>query len=273
MSGDRDEGRDEGREEGADGPREGAPSVRPSALVVFPVRNEAERLPRLLGPLTAVVRREGYHLLAIDDASTDDSAAILARSGVPTLRLPENLGYGAALQTGYKYALSRGYRVLLQLDGDGQHDPRFLPRIREALRDCEVVIGSRFLRADPAPFPPAGPLYRGTPGRRAGIALFRALLRLLLPVRITDPTSGYLGFDRAALRFLSRDDHPYDFPDADVVFRLVRSGLRVREIPVYMYPNEGGGQLHRGLAPLWYLFKVALSLFVSVFGRAGERRP
>lgn len=242
-------------------------------LVVFPVRNEAERLPRLLGPLTAVVRREGYHLLAIDDASTDDSAAVLARSGVPTLRLPENLGYGAALQTGYKYALARGYRVLLQLDGDGQHDPRFLPRLLEALRDCEVVIGSRFLPADPAPFPPAGPLYRGTPGRRAGIALFRALLRLLLPVRVTDPTSGYLGFDRAALRFLSRDDHPYDFPDADVVFRLVRSGLRVREIPVYMYPNEGGGQLHRGLAPLWYLFKVTLSLFVSVFGRPGERRP
>ena len=245
-------------------------------LVVFPVRNEAERLPRLLGPLTAVVRREGYHLLALDDASTDDSAAILARAGVPTLRLPENLGYGAALQTGYKYALARGYRALLQLDGDGQHDPRFLPRIVEALRDCEVVIGSRFLPThsdpDPVPFPPDGPLYRGTPGRRAGIALFRALLRLLLPVRITDPTSGYLGLDRAALRFMSRDDHPYDFPDADVVFRLVRSGLRVREIPVYMYPNEGGGQLHRGLSPLWYLFKVALSLFVSVCGRPGERR-
>lgn len=256
----------------------GAPAEGPGCpvLVVFPVRNEAERLPRLLGPLTAIVRREGYHLLAVDDASTDDSAALLARAGVPTLRLPEKLGYGAALQTGYKYALARGYRVLLQLDGDGQHDPRFLPRILAALRDCEVVIGSRFLPADsdsaPVPFPPAGPLYRGTPGRRTGIALFRVLLRLLLPARITDPTSGYLGLDRAALRFMSRDDHPYDFPDADVVFRLVRSGLRVREIPVYMYPNDGGGQMHRGLAPLWYLFKVALSLFVSVCGRPGERR-
>lgn len=250
-----------------------AETGRPAVLVVFPVRNEAPRLERLLPPLRQVVRREGYHLLALDDASTDDSAAILARAGVPTLRLPENLGYGAALQTGYKYALARGYDRLLQLDGDGQHDPRFLPLLLERLSDCEVVIGSRFLAPpDPAPFPPTGPLYRGTPGRRAGIALFRFLLRLLIRQPVTDPTSGYLGLDRRALRFMSRDDHPYDFPDADVVFRLVRNGFRVREIPVYMYPNEGGGQLHRGLSPLWYLFKVALSLFVSLFGRAEERR-
>lgn len=245
--------------------------MTPRVLVVFPVRNEAPRLPGLLAALLEVTRREGYDLVAIDDASTDDSPAILARRGVRTLRHPARLGYGAAVQTGYKYALARGYRRLLQLDGDGQHDPRFLPRLEAALADRDLVIGSRFLPAAPEPFPPAGRLYRGTAPRRAGIRLFRLLLRLMTGARVTDPTSGCLAMNRDCLEFMVRDRRPYDFPDADVVFSLLRSGYRLGEVPVYMYFNETGGQLHRGFAPLWYMFKVVVSLFVSRLRPAEER--
>ena len=242
-------------------------------LVIFPVRDEAPNLERLLGPLLEVVGQEGYDLIAIDDASTDASPEVLRRHGVATIRLIENLGYGAALQTGYKYALANGYQKLLQLDGDGQHDPRFLPMILQQLQDCDVVIGSRFLAVLPQPFPPAKALYNGTPLRRVGIRLFRLLLLLLTRTSITDPTSGYIGMNRKCLGFLSQDSYPYDFPDADVVFTLIRNGFRLRETPVYMYPNQAGGQLHRGLAPLWYMFKVMLSLFVCGLRKVEGSRP
>ena len=234
-----------------------------TVLVIIPVHNEAPHLERMLGPLLQVVRREGYDLVAIDDASTDASPDILARHGVTAIRLFENLGYGAALQTGYKYALAGGYEHLMQLDGDGQHDPRFLPMILRQLQDCDVVIGSRFLPADPRLFGPVGELYKGTPVRRIGIRLFRLLLRTMTRASITDPTSGYVGMNRKCLQFMSKDSYPYDFPDADVVLTLIRNGFRLRETPVYMYHNYVGGQLHRGLAPLWYMFKVMLSMFVS----------
>lgn len=245
----------------------------PATLVIFPVRNEARNLERLLGPLLEVVQRQGYHLLAIDDASTDASAEILRRQDVATIRLAENLGYGAALQAGYKYALANGYEQLMQLDGDGQHDPRFLPLLLQRLQSCDVVIGSRFLPLDPQPFAPAGELYLGTPVRRLGIRLFRLLLRILTRTAITDPTSGYIGMNRRCLRFLSMDSYPYDFPDADVLCTLIRNGFRLCETPVYMYHNEVGGQLHRGLAPLWYMFKVTLSLFISGLRKTGEGHP
>lgn len=231
-------------------------------LVVVPMRNEGRNLDRLLVPLQEVVHRERYDLLVIDDASTDSSLEVLQRRHVRTITLTENLGYGAALQTGYKYALARGYDYLIQLDGDGQHDPRFLPTIRQQLLENDFVIGSRFLKDDVS-FPPSEALYKGTPFRRLGIRYFRFLLYVMSGRSISDPTSGYVGMNRKCLRLLSSDVFPDDFPDADVLLSLIRLPIKLCEVPVYMYRNDVGGQLHRGLKPLWYVFKVTLSLCVS----------
>ena len=236
-----------------------------SVLVILPVRDEAKNLDRLLAPLVEVVRRERYDLLAIDDASIDGSRAILNSHGVPTVTPLENLGYGAALQTGYKYAVARGYEYLIQLDGDGQHDPRFLPAIMQKLHDHDFVIGSRFLSGDDAPasFPPDRELYRGSVLRRTGIRLFRTLLYVMVRATISDPTSGFVGMNRKCMQFLSRDFYPHDFPDADVILTIARNRLKLCEVPVYMYHNRVGGRLHRGITPIWYMFKVTLSMFVS----------
>ena len=243
--------------------------MTPPVLIVVPVRNEAKNLVRLLAPLKEVVGREGYDLVVIDDASTDESIDVLKRHGVRTITLVENLGYGAAVQTGYKYALARGYEYLIQLDGDGQHDPRFLPMIRRELARRDFVIGSRFLAAGAAPFPPKEELYKGTPFRRIGIRFFRLLLYVMTGVSISDPTSGYVGMNRKCIRFLSGDLYPHDFPDADVLLSLIRSRFKLCEVPVYMYRNRVGGRLHRGIAPIWYMFKVTLSLSVSSMRRRG----
>ena len=237
---------------------------RPPVLVVMPVHNEAKNLERMLPSLMEVVRREGYDLLAIDDASTDASLEILKRYGVPTIPLFESLGYGAALQTAYKYADRQGHECLIQMDGDGQHDPRFLPMIRQKLTCHDYVIGSRFLEAAPPPFSPKRELYRGTPLRKIGIRLFRMALYVMTRVSIADPTSGYIGMNRKCTRFLSRDFYPHDFPDADVLLTLIRSRFKLCEVSVYMYHNYAGGQMHRGVAPVWYMVKVTLSLLISI---------
>ena len=238
-------------------------------LVVVPVRNESKNLERLLVPLQDVVHAESYDLVVIDDASTDSSLEVLKRRNVRTITLTENLGYGAALQTGYKYALAKGYDYLIQLDGDGQHDPRFLPTIRQALAGNDFVIGSRFLEHD-ASIRPKEKLYKGTPFRRLGIRYFRLLLYVIGGVSISDPTSGYMGMNRKCLRLLSGDLFPDDFPDADVLLALIRGRFDLCEVPVYMYENDVGGQLHRGLKPLWYMFKVTLSLCVSRLRKVAE---
>ena len=233
------------------------------------MRNEEKSLERLLVPLQQVTREERYDLLVVDDASTDSSLDVLKRRRVRTIALTENLGYGAALQTGYKYALAKGYDYVIQLDGDGQHDPRFLPMIRRALAGNDFVIGSRFLENNLS-FPPREELYKATPLRRLGIRYFRFLLYVMSGKSISDPTSGYLGMNRKCLRLLSRDLFPDDFPDADVLLSLIRLPIKMREVPVYMYCNDMGGQLHRGIKPLWYMFKVTLSLCVSRLRKLSE---
>ena len=259
-----------GRVEKASNPsaREGS-SLAGDVLVVVPVRNEKENLEHVLVPLQEVVRRERYDLVVIDDASTDASRDVLDGRRVRTITLTEKLGYGAALQTGYKYALAEGYDYLIQLDGDGQHDPRFLPTIRRALAEHDFVIGSRFLENN-ASFRPRETLYKGTPLRRCAIRYFRFLLYAMSGVSITDPTSGYIGMNRKCLRLLSGDLFPDDFPDADVLLSLIRLPIKLREVPVYMYRNDDGGRLHRGLSPLWYMVKVTLSLAVSRLRKLAE---
>ena len=259
-----------GRVEKASNPsaREGLP-LAGRVLVVVPVHNEKENLERMLVPLQEAVQRERCDLVVIDDASTDASREVLDRHRVRTIALTEKLGYGAALQTGYKHALAKGYDYLIQLDGDGQHDPRFLPMIRCALAEHDFVIGSRFLKND-ASFRPAEELYKGTPLRRCAIRYFRFLLYVMSGVSITDPTSGYIGMNRKCMRLLSADFFPDDFPDADVLLSLIRLPIKLREVPVYMYRNDDGGSMHRGLGPLWYMVKVTLSLFVSRLRKLAE---
>lgn len=240
-------------------------------LVTFPVHNEARNLESMLPHLLEIVRREQCDILAIDDASTDESREILKKQGIPVISLFENLGYGAAIQTAYKYALAKGYDYLIQVDGDGQHDPRFLPRIHRALGDHDFVAGSRFLDHEDTDFPPRDKLYKGTKLRKTGIVLFRSLLYLMTGAWISDPTSGYVGMNAECMHFLAGDRYPHDFPDADVRLLLIRNGFRVCEIPVYMYSNEVTGVLHKGLAPIWYVFKMMLSLFICRIRRIETR--
>jgi glycosyltransferase involved in cell wall biosynthesis len=224
-------------------------------LVVIPALNEAPRLPGVLGRIREL--QPAVDILVIDDGSTDDTDAVARDAGAFVVRHPFNLGYGAALQTGYKFAVQRHYEMVIQMDGDGQHDPLNLDAVMEPVQNgsADVVIGSRFLDEKS---------YRPPLERRIGSWIFGKLASLITGKRITDPTSGYWALNRKAFDLCAGTPFPHDYPDADVLIGLHHAGLAIAEVPVRMYPPERGKSMHRGLRPFYYVFKMSLSIFVAM---------
>ena len=221
--------------------------------VLIPAFNEEPRLPAVLEAL----RREAPEFvpIVIDDGSMDRTAEIAVQGGAKLLRHPFNLGYGAALQTGYKFALRSGVDLLVQMDADGQHRAEDVLRLAERLQtgELDLVIGSRFLGE--------GDYQMGTL-RSAGRRFFRALLGLF-GLQISDPTSGLQAMNRSVLELYAEDMFPSDYPDVDVLLCAHRRGLRVGECAVTMDPSPRTSTLHAGLAPVYYVYKVMLSVWAA----------
>jgi glycosyltransferase involved in cell wall biosynthesis len=218
-------------------------------LVVIPAFNEALRIR---GVVTAVRGQVAADVLVVDDGSRDPTAAEARAAGAIVATHPVNLGYGSALQTGYRYALRHAYDAVLQLDADGQHDPASIPSLLAALANHDVVVGSRFLHPGS---------YRPPRLRRLGMSLFGAIASRLSGQRLTDPTSGFQAISRRALEFYAHDRWPHDYPDADVLAMVARSGMRLVEVPVRMLGSPDGKSMHGGvLKPLYYVFRMTLAL-------------
>lgn len=232
-------------------------------LVVIPAFNEAAGIGRVLEGIRAVEPR--LPVLVVDDGSTDGTAAIARHAGAHVVRLPFNMGYGVALQTGYKYALREGHDCVVQLDGDGQHEPADIPALLGVIarREADVALGSRFL---------GGGTYRPGILRRIGMGLFGLLAFALTRIRFSDVTSGFQALSGDVLRFFATERYPADYPDADVLIMLQRAGFRAKEVPVRMYPKNGGASMHSGLRPIYYVFKMLLSIALAPLRRDAADR-
>lgn len=231
-------------------------------LIIIPAFNEANRIGAVIDGIRNNLPQAD--ILVVDDGSGDLTAEVSRKAGARVVRLPFNLGVGAALQTGYKFAVKHNYQYLIQLDGDGQHDPAFLPSFFQAIQtsDGDLVIGSRFL---------SGVRYEGSLTRITGIRFFGWLVSVLTGRRLTDPTSGYRALKRPVLEFCAQDLFSFDYPDADFLLTLHRAGFNIKEIPVKMNPRAGGRSQHRGLGPFAYIFKTLLSLLVNLLRRKPRR--
>lgn len=224
-------------------------------IVVIPAYNEAGRIRQTLSGIQAVTEAP---IIVVNDGSDDSTSEEAREAGAIVLNLPFNLGYGAALQTGYQYALRKGYAAYaVQMDADGQHDPSCIMPLMHAVKkgDADVVVGSRFLGEGE---------YRPTVVKKIGMRFFRILASLLTRQKVTDPTSGFQALNRRAMQFYASDAYPVDFPDADVLIMLHRNGMRFREIPVKMHQSPKKKSMHSGLVPTYYLFKMILSIFVTL---------
>ncbi len=224
-------------------------------LVLVPAFNESARVGRVLAGIRAAV--PAADVLVVDDGSADDTSGVARAAGARVVRLPFNLGAGVAAQTGYKLAVREGYGCVVQLDADGQHEPADIPKLLALIErgEADVAIGSRFLDGAAS--------YRPGVLRRAGMGLFGLLAWLLTGVRFSDVTSGFRAFSGDVVRFVATEWYPTDYADADVLITLRRAGFRLRDVPVRMYERAGGRSMHAGLRPVYYVFKMLLSVALA----------
>jgi glycosyltransferase involved in cell wall biosynthesis len=238
---------------------------RSDVLVIVPAHDEEASLPGTLAELRRAA--PWADVLVVDDGSRDATARHAARHGAAVVSHPFNLGYGAALQTGYKCAVRRGYRFVVQMDADGQHDPADVPRLLEPLEGgkADVVIGSRFVEASG---------YRMGLTRSVGRRFFQVVLVACGGPHISDPTSGFQALGRAAFQFCCADVYPSDFPDIDVLLLLHRHRFRLLEVPVVMAPSPPGRtSMHARLGAVYYTYKMLLSTFRTVLSPPLARVP
>jgi glycosyltransferase involved in cell wall biosynthesis len=234
-----------------------------SCLVVVPALNEAASLPSVVAELRS--HRPDLPLLVIDDASTDDAPACLAELGVPSLRLTQRLGVGGAMRAGLRYAMSRGYTIVVRLDGDGQHDPRDIAALLNPIEAgaADAAQGSRY----------GGIHAYATPAlRRGGQRVLAACLTALTLQRVTDPTSGFWGFGPRAVRLLE-GHHPTGYPEPELRLLLHRNRLRTAEVPVRMRSRIAGQTSLDGPRAAFALSRVLVTLVVVPLRRSVETPP
>ncbi len=235
----------------------------PRVLAIIPAMNEAENLASLLAELSRV--HPLGNTLVVDDGSSDATGDIAKDHGCLVVRHPFNLGYGAALLTGYHYALRHGYPHIVQLDADGQHPPELLPTLLEPVLagTADVVVGSRYLDNGRS---------GSTTLRRLGARPLAWLATLWTGQRITDPTSGFQALSPAAVATLCSDGFPEDYPDVDVLITLHRAGLTLVELPVKMRDRVAGTSMHGGMRAFYYFYRLLVTLLLLPWRRSSPWR-
>lgn len=231
-------------------------------LVIIPAFNEAPNIARVVASIREHV--PVADIVVINDGSSDDTAAIARAQRVQVIDMPFNVGIGAAVQAGLLHALRGGYETAVQVDGDGQHLPSEIHKLIRRLGDgdADLVIGSRFIERSN---------YRGALARRAGIGLFTVVNAIILRRRITDSTSGFRAFNRAAIEFLAAD-YPHDFPEPESIVTLCRNGFRVVEIPVEMRARQNGRSSITLVRSVYYMLKVLIAMVIGATRRR-SRKP
>ena len=231
-------------------------------LLIVPAYNEEASIQSVIEG----IGKELSHadILVVDDGSTDRTSERAERSGAVVLSLPFNLGIGGAMQAGYKYADEKGYEIAVQVDGDGQHDPREIPKLLEVLekKEADMAIGSRFI---------GNCFYKGSAIRKVGISILGQAISTLTGQRVTDPTSGFRAANRKAIRLFAVT-YPQDYPEPEVLVLLSRCGLKVKEVPATVYRREFGESSITKIRAVYYMVKVLLAIFVTSFRRRPPER-
>jgi glycosyltransferase involved in cell wall biosynthesis len=240
-------------------PRQGVPTRpgEPRILIVMPAWNEAKSIYGVIREIQGELPHAD--VLVVDDGSVDDTAGQARAAGAIVARLPYNLGVGGAMRLGYRFAEAHDYDFVVQVDADGQHDPRYVPKLIDALATADVVIGARFAGEG---------RYRVRGPRKWAMVLLSKVVSRIARTKLTDTTSGFRATNRKGTSLFA-SWYPVEYL-GDTVETLVyaaRRDVKIAQVPVAMRTRVAGTPSHSPIKATIYLIRAAAILALSVVRR------
>ncbi len=222
-------------------------------LVIIPAYNEEGNIESTLVALQNTCPEVDY--VVINDASTDNTENVLKQRNANYISLPLNLGIGGGVQTGYLYAVEKGYDIAIQMDGDGQHLPEYIKNMVDVITkdQADVVIGSRFINREG---------FQSSASRRLGIKTLSSIAKLLCGCRVKDITSGYRAVNKKYIKIFS-EEYAQDYPEPEALVQASLLGARIMEIPVIMKERISGNSSITIAKSVYYMIKVSLALLLQ----------
>ena len=231
-------------------------------LILIPAYNEEGSIARVIKNIKKECGK--VDILVINDGSRDKTVEVAQKIGAIVVSHIFNMGYGVSLQTGYKYAVEHNYEFIIQMDADGQHDVCNIGTIYDKLTHgkypYDIVIGSRFIGERHQSSMKVGI------AKKVAIGFFNMAIKLVTRKKFTDPTSGLQGLSRRAFTAYSLyDNFDTNYPDANIITKMLLNGYRLREVPAVMHERKSGVSMHSGLRKnIAYMFTVTLNIVVVV---------
>lgn len=233
-------------------------------LIIVPAYNEEDNIENVLKNFEQVNLND-CDILVINDCSKDKTEQRLKELNMKYISFPINLGIGGAVQAGYSYAKKNDYDIAIQVDGDGQHDMAYVPRMIEILKnkEADIVIGSRFIKKEG---------FQSSVTRRAGINLLSFLIRICTGKKVYDVTSGFRAVNKKFIDIYA-DYYPDDYPEPEAIVAAVMHRGNIQEIPVIMRERENGISSINLQKSIYYMIKVSLAILVCRISFGIRRAP
>ncbi|MFF5180325.1 glycosyltransferase family 2 protein [Micromonospora sp. NPDC000316] len=226
-------------------------------LIIIPALNESGSIAEVVGEVRGEL--PGVDVLVVDDGSTDRTAAVAAAAGARVAKLPYNLGVGGAMRLGYRYARDHDYDVAIQIDADGQHDPRYVPKLVDLLDETDLVIGARF--AGEGDYTVRGP-------RRWAMVMLSGVLSRVAHTKLTDTTSGFRAANRRVIDMFATW-YPVEYlgDTVETLVHTARRGYTIRQVPVAMRKRMAGTPSHSPAKAMIYLGRAFAVLTLALIRR------
>jgi len=227
-------------------------------LAIIPCYNEGESIKNTVENLKE--KTIGVDFVIVNDGSRDNTRDICLENNYPIIDFPFNLGLSNAVQTGMRYAYNNGYEMALQFDGDGQHDPLYIPEMVQKMQEtsADIVIGSRHLQ-------------KSSRGGMRGIGqnLIKLAIRITTRKKLTDPTSGMRLYNK---KMIKRFAHQMNYgPEPDTLVYLINHGVSVVETSVTMQERKAGKSYLTSLNAINYMLRMLISILFIQWFRIKEK--
>ena len=224
-------------------------------LIIIPAYNEALNIEKTIQDLTD---HTNYDYLIINDASKDNTKEVCEKNHFNIMSLPINYGLTSVIQVGMKYAYQNGYDVVIQFDGDGQHQAQYIKDLVKEIEEdnCDIAIGSRFVTQK-----------KPISIRMLGSNLLTAIIKLTTFKTIKDPTSGMRAYNRKVMEQFVKNASLT--PEPDTLVYMMKKQLKIKEVQVEMKDREFGDSYLKPLKSMEYMINMFLSI---IFIRAITRK-